>query len=140
MVDSDDDLLRTIGRENENNNKEYVKYLFETHTNLQDTIYITYENIEEMKLGGTIYYVNDLGEVRLGGLLIKILNYIPEIKNPLLSTVIENQANIITNIKLVLKVYSTYHSIVFSDHFIFYKPRDTIKNKLIREFIKNYQK
>ena len=131
-----DHILFQIGKNNETNNKNFVNQLYTSYPILNTYNYITIDNIENMDNGGGyIIYVNCNGELKNGGLFIKLINYSPKIKNPFLLS-ISNQSPIYINaIKLRLKLENIIYDIPFHKNYIFYKKKvsktDKFRNMLL---------
>ena len=122
-----DDILFEIGKQNENNNKNFINQLYSTYPILKDYTYIDCNNLESMEQGnGYILYVNCNGELRTGGIFIKLINYHPKIKNKLLSSLIQQPTNYISTIKLRLKLQDILYDLSLTNNYIFYRKK---KNK-----------
>ncbi len=122
-----DDILFEIGKQNENNNKNFINQLYSTYPILKDYTYIDCNNLESMEQGnGYILYVNCNGELRTGGIFIKLINYHPKIKNKLLLSLIQQPTNYISTIKLRLKLQDILYDLSLTNNYIFYRKK---KNK-----------
>jgi hypothetical protein len=135
-----DHILFQIGKNNENNNKNFVNQLYITYPILKSYDYITIDNIENMYNGdGYILYVNCNGELKNGGLFIKLINYSPKIKNPFLLSISNPSPIYINSIKLQLKLYNIMYNIQFYNNYIFYKKKlsktDKFRNLLLDSII-----
>jgi len=85
---------------------------------LENFTYITHSNIDIMKKGGTVKYIDLNGKLLYGGFLINSLNN-----------------DLYTTMKLLLKVSNNYYTISYCKNYIFYsdpikkpkKPKPSIK-------------
>jgi hypothetical protein len=98
---------------------DFLKEHYELYKKeLQNFTYITHSNLEMMKKGGTIKYIDLNGKLLYGGFLINSLNN-----------------ELYTTMKLLLKVSNNYYTISYSKNYIFYsdpikkprKPKPSIK-------------
>lgn len=82
---------------------------------LQNFTYITHSNLDILKKGGIIKYIDLNGRLLYGGFLINSLNN-----------------DLYTTMKLLLKVSNTYYTIFYSKNYIFYSdpPKKPKKNKI----------
>jgi hypothetical protein len=118
-----DNILFEIGKQNENNNKNFINQLYFTYPVLKDYTYINIHNIETIENSGYIIYVTCNGELRMGGIFIKLINYHPKIKNKLLSSLIQQPINYISAIKLRLKLHNILYDLSFTNNYIFFKKK-----------------
>jgi hypothetical protein len=126
-----DDILFQIGKNNEKNNKDYINQLYKTYPLLKDYTYININNLESMDQGGGyIVYVNCKGELKNGGLFIKLINYVPKIKNPLLLSLSEQPNNYVCAIRLRLKLYDIMYNLSLTNNYIFYKKKKSRSDQI----------
>jgi hypothetical protein len=98
---------------------DFLKEHYELYKNeLKNFTYITHSNLETMKKGGIIKYIDLNGKLLYGGFLINSLNN-----------------DLYTTMKFLLKVSNNYYTISYSKNYIFYsdpvkkpkKPKPSIK-------------
>lgn len=101
------------------NNKQFVNNLFTNYSNeLEDYIHINGNNIDKMKLGGYVRYFTFDGELKFGGILIKIQDN--KLNKMLLF--LKNSSNAVWKIR-----YKNFH--------IFYKNNVTSADKFRKLFL-----
>ena len=93
----------------------FVKECYDNNKDqLINYTYITHDNIYLLKPGGTIKYFNLNGELKYGGILIKMLDN-----------------DMYTTLKFLLKYQKTYYTLYYSKNYIFYEQPKKKKNKKV---------
>jgi len=90
--------------------EHYKKY----KDKLENYTYINHDNLHLLKLGGKIKYIDLNGNLKYGGILIKIVG-----------------EDMYTRLKFILKNLDNYVSVSYSNNYIFFEPKPK-KEKQIR--------
>jgi hypothetical protein len=131
MTDSDDEIFREIGKNNEKNNNNYIGILKHKY---KDYELLSINNIEKLKSGDYIYFVNNLGFLVYAGIYIKLINYYYKIRNALLASLSEETITNEKNIYLLLKLDNTWYKFKFFGNIIFFKHKKN-KSDVLRDIL-----
>ena len=111
-------INKYIGQDKQIYTDDEINNLFNKYSNLLKN-YIYIENLEELKLGGYIRYINIKKEIKYGGILVAI-----------------NKKDDLINCKLVLKNFNNqYWKISFINNYIFYRTHITKNDKFRKLFL-----
>ncbi len=98
--------------------KNYEKELKERYPELEEYIMITHDNLYKMRKGGIVKYLGFGGEMRYGGILVKIQN--------------QDKPNLC---KLTLKTNFRIWSLKYKNYLVFYKDSHTRNDRFRQLFI-----
>ena len=118
-------LCEEVGNKASTNNLKYVCELFNKYKDeLEDFVYISPTNLNKLKLGGTLRYVNINGDIRYGGLLVNI----------------EGDDSFETLKFIIRKISGKFMKIFYEKNYIFFRQRRTKQfylNKKLLEISEN---
>ena len=106
---------------------EYLTEQFNIYKDkLENYIYINHDNLHILKSSGKIKYIDLDGNLKYGGILIKMVD-----------------TDMYTTLKFLLKIQTTFYTLSYSKNYIFFEPpAESKKNKrkvfteLLTEFSK----
>ena len=102
------------------------KHVQKYEKELKDFTYIHHDNLDILKKGGTIKYINLNGELKYGGFLINTVN-----------------SDLYTTLQFLLKCSNVFYTISYSSNYIFYcdpikkpkKPKPDDKKVIFKEML-----
>jgi hypothetical protein len=93
---------------------------------LENYIYINNDNLDILKTGGKIRYIDLNGNLQYGGILIKIMD-----------------THMLTTLKFLLKSSSYFYILSYSKYYIFFEPvvkKKELKRKIFSELLTEFNK
>lgn len=106
---------------------DYLTEQYNIHKDkLDNYIYINHDNLHILKSGGKIKYIDLDGNLKYGGILIKMID-----------------TDMYTTLKFLLKIQMTFYTISYSKNYIFYEhPPEKKKNirKVFTELLTEFSK
>ena len=106
---------------------EYLTEQFNIYKDkLENYIYINHDNLHILKSGGKIKYIDLNGNLKYGGILIKMVD-----------------TDMYTTLKFLLKIQSIFYTISYTKNYIFFEPPEESKKnkrKMYTELLTEFSK
>jgi hypothetical protein len=93
---------------------------------LENYVYINNDNLDILKTGGKIKYIDLNGNLQYGGILIKIIDM-----------------HMLTTLKFLLKSSNYFYTLLYSKYYIFFEPvvkKKELKRKIFSELLTEFNK